>query len=330
MSTNLRHGGNTDTASRTFGTPWDGWIDLSTGINPIPYPVPEIPVELWQCLPIKTDEDRLLHAARAYYGVPDMADLVFAPGTQSVIQWLPILRDRCRVQVLGPTYEEHAARWHAGGHDVEVINDIHTADADVIVVINPNNPDGRIISPKTLLDMANRQAARGGMLIVDEAFADVVADISVTSQAGRAGMIVLRSFGKFFGLAGLRLGFAIGATDDIALIRDALGPWPVAGPVLAIGATAFTDTGWQVKTRARLTTDASRLDGVLTKAGLDVVGGTPLYRLAQTNDAASLYGKLGHAGILVRIFDYNPKWLRFGLPGDSNGWDKLERALQEI
>lgn len=327
MSEKLRHGGDIAAAAQAFGEPAEGWLDLSTGINPVPYPVPDLPTDIWQRLPTRSDEARLINAARTYYRIPDAAALAIAPGTQALIQWLPRTRSQCLVQVIGPTYEEHAARWHAGGHDVEVIDDIKHADADVVVIVNPNNPDGRAVAPDMLLELAARQAARDGLLIVDEAFADVMPEISVTPETGQPGLLVLRSFGKFFGLAGLRLGFAVGTAADIDILSDALGRWPVAGPALAIGASALADVDWHTRTSARLADDAARLDQMLTAAGLDIIGGTSLYRLARGDEVAALYTRLGQAGILVRIFDQHPDWIRFGLPGTEAGWARLEHAL---
>jgi cobalamin biosynthetic protein CobC len=326
MPDKLRHGGDIDAAEDAFGTPEAGWLDLSTGINPIPYPVGALDPAIWQRLPTKSDEHALLDAARDCYGVPAGAGIVAAPGTQAIIQWLPVAAKDCRVQILGPTYEEHAKTWHARGHTIEIIENIEDADADVVIAVNPNNPNGRIVEPGRLMDAAARLSGRG-VLIVDEAFADVSPDISVTPQAGQPGLLVLRSFGKFYGLAGLRLGFAIGTVFDTDLIRDALGPWAVAGPALAIGKRALADTAWQERTQARLVADAARLDGILETAGMAIVGGTPLYRLARSSDAALIYETLGRAGILVRKFDYDPGWLRFGLPGNENDWGRLEQAL---
>lgn len=329
MSKELRHGGNTDAAERAFGIPEKGWLDLSTGINPVAYPVSDIPADIWQRLPIERDETQLMDAARSYYRIPDSAGLTIAPGTQAIIQWLPVSPAPCRVQVLGPTYEEHAARWHACGHHVDIIEDLSLADADVIIVVNPNNPDGRAIPPDTLLDLADRQAGRSGMLIVDEAFADVQPDISVVAACGRPGLLVLRSFGKFFGLAGVRLGFAIGTPDDTGLLRNALGNWSVAGPALSIGARALRDTGWHAESLARLNRDSRRLDHILMNAGFEIIGGTSLYRLARTENAPLIYDTLGRAGIMVRKFDNEPSWLRFGLPGDDDGWSRLEATLKQ-
>lgn len=318
-----------DAAERAFGTPEKGWLDLSTGINPVSYPVCDVPADIWQRLPIQRDETRLMDAARRYYHIPDSAGLTIAPGTQAIIQWLPVSPAPCRVQVLGPTYEEHAARWRACGHQVDTIEDLPLCDADVIIVVNPNNPDGRAIPPDTLLDLADRQARRNGMLIVDEAFADVQPGISVAAACGRPGLLVLRSFGKFFGLAGIRLGFAIGTPKDTGLLRDALGNWSVAGPALNIGAKALCDTGWHTETLARLNRDSQRLDHILIRAGLEIVGGTALYRLARAKDAPLIYETLGRAGIMVRKFDKESSWLRFGLPGFDDGWSRLEATLKQ-
>ncbi|MBO6946797.1 MAG: threonine-phosphate decarboxylase [Rhodospirillales bacterium] len=325
----LRHGGDIDAATERFGHPSGGWLDLSTGINPVPYPVSEIEQHIWQRLPTASDEAALIDAARGYYRVPEHAGILAAPGTQAIIQWLPTVPETCRVQVIGPTYEEHAASWRAHNHTVEIIDDIDIADADVVIVVNPNNPNGRVIEPDALLHTARRLSGRG-TLIVDEAFADVRPDISVTSETGTGteGLLILRSFGKFFGLAGLRLGFAIGSETAIGKLKRLLGPWAVTGPALQIGTRALRDLAWHEQTRTRLANDALRLDAILTKAGMDFVGGTLLYRLFRSDDAPSIYEALGSAGIMVRKFDCDPTWLRFGLPGRETDWARLETALR--
>lgn len=323
----LRHGGDVDAFAKLFGQPAEGWLDLSTGINPIPYPVSEIDQNIWQRLPTASDEKALIDVARTYYRVPDSAGIVPAPGTQAIIQWLPISSATCRVQVIGPTYEEHAASWRARNHTVEIIDDVDAADADVVIAVNPNNPDGRFIEPDTLLRTARRLSGRG-ILIVDEAFADIRPDISVMPETGTEGLLVLRSFGKFFGLAGLRLGFAAGSTFDVDMLRRALGPWAVSGPALQVGTKALGDQTWHEQTRNRLADDSARLDKILTTAGMGLVGGTTLYRLFQSDDAPSIYETLGYAGIMVRKFDDEPTWLRFGLPGHERDWVRLETALR--
>lgn len=327
MKSRLGHGGDLGAATEKFGTPPDGWLDLSTGINPIPYPLGMLPSAVWQRLPIHADEANLNEAARAYYGAPEDTALVAAPGTQAIIQMLPRLRAPGTVAIVGPTYGEHGHRWRASGHDVAEVATLDDADADVIVIVNPNNPDGGAVSPTTLMTVARRQAARGGWLVVDEAFGDVAPELSVVPACGEPGLIVLRSFGKFFGLAGLRLGFAMGDPAVIAALADALGPWAVPGPALILGARALRDQSWQAETRNRLTKDAAKLDAMLTAAGLKLVGGTALFRLFECASAPALYEHLGSAGILVRVFDHNPTWLRFGLPGSESDWARLDCAL---
>ncbi len=178
-----------------------------------------------------------------------------------------------------------------------------------------------------MLALAEQQAARNGLLVVDEAFADFEAANSLAPYLPLPGVIVLRSFGKAYGLAGLRLGFALALPDHAALIRTALGPWAVSGPALHIGAMALQDTAWRDAAAARLRGDTAALDHLLTRAGLHIVGGTVLFRLAEAADAAGWAGRLGQAGILVRSFADTPARLRFGIPGDSAAWNRLAAAL---
>jgi cobalamin biosynthesis protein CobC len=203
-------------------------------------------------------------------------------------------------------------------------------DADVAVLVNPNNPDGRIIERARLTALADRLAASGGLLVVDEAFADVGPAISLAPQAGRHGLCVLRSFGKFFGLAGLRLGFALGPAPLIAALEAHLGPWPASGPALAVARQALSDRTWIVAARKTLAAAAKRLDEVLGEAGLRVAGGTILFRLVEDPRAAAIFEALGRRGILVRAFAAKQSWLRVGLPGDETSWTRLAAALKEV
>lgn len=329
MSKSPTHGGDLSGAEARYGKPDAGWLDLSTGINRIPYPIQHIAPDQWQRLPLDAELDAVVGAARTYYRVPETAGIAAAPGTQSIIQWLPRLRKPGSVAIVGPTYAEHAQAWRRAGHsvlEVESIDGIGTAD--VVVVVNPNNPDGAETAPKKLLDTASRLAKRQGLLIVDEAFADVTPALSAVSETPHPGFFVLRSLGKFFGLAGLRIGFGIGEESLTDKLSDALGPWAIGGPQLTIAGTALRDTDWQVETRARLAEDAARLDSLLAAAGMVIEGGTDLYRLVSHGDAASVADKLGHAGILVRTFEDRPHLLRFGLPGPEEEWARLMSALR--
>lgn len=322
------HGGDLSWAEDRFGRPAGGWIDLSTGINPFPYPVGDIPPTAWTRLPDSSSHAALFDAAARRYRAPGPDHVAAAPGTQMLIQILPGLRTESRVAIVGPTYGEHAPCWQAAGHRVETIGE-HALDGDwdVIVVVNPNNPDGKFRDPAALAVIADRLAARGGWLVVDEAFADVIPDIGMAPRCDRGGCIVMRSFGKFYGLPGLRLGFAIAEPGLARRIAAALGPWPVSGPAIDVALRALADDDWARQIREALATGAARLDGVLNVAGLRVVGGTDLFRLAQSPDAARLFDALGHAGILARHFPEQPELLRFGLPADEEAYARLTEAL---
>lgn len=320
-----RHGGDLAAAAARFGRPAAAWLDLSTGINPRPYPIPAIAAAAWTRLPGFEAMAALCAAAAARYGTGPDAKVVAAPGTQALIQWLPRLLPPGRVAVAGPTYAEHADAWAAAGHRVsEVADPAESAGADVAIVVNPNNPDGRTVAPASLDDLRRRV----GLLVVDEAFADVLPTASVAARAGEPGLVILRSFGKFFGLAGVRLGFALADSRIGDALAAALGPWAVPGPAAAVGTAALADSAWIAETEAWLADAARRLDGLLTGAGLAIVGGTTLYRLARHPGTRQLYEHLGQAGILVRAFAAAPDRLRFGLPGNAGEFQRLERALE--
>ncbi|CAN7646442.1 threonine-phosphate decarboxylase CobD [Bosea sp. LjRoot237] len=323
------HGGDLAMAKALFPQAPKPWIDLSTGINPIPYPLPELPLSLWQRLPGKAEEAALLAAARKAYRIRAESGLVAAPGTQILIELLPRLVPAARVAVLGPTYGEHAPAWRKAGAEVREIADLADAgDANVLVLVNPNNPDGRIAPQQTLVALIGALAARGGLLVVDEAFADFAPGASLLPILPD-GALVLRSFGKAYGLAGLRLGFAIGEPRLTEALQAMLGPWAVAGPALHVGAIALGDADWLSAAGEARAADSGRLDTLLGPYGR-IVGGTVLYRLLETPHAAFLFEWLGRAGIYVRRFQHDPTRLRFGLPGDEAAWSRLAGALATV
>lgn len=320
------HGGDLAQAKALFPEAPEPWIDLSTGINPIPYPVPALPLSLWQRLPGVRDEAALLAAARETYRVPETAGIVAAPGTQILIELLPCLANTGPVVVIGPTYAEHAVAWRKAGMDVrESATPGEAGDAGVVVLVNPNNPDGRVIERAQLTAVARDLAGRGGLLVIDEAFIDFMPEASLIPELPPA-TLILRSFGKTYGLAGLRLGFAIGEARLTEALRAALGPWAVAGPALHIGAQALSDTDWLAAAAGARASDAARLDALLASRGV-IVGGTSLFRLLATPDAPALFAHLGRDGIYVRRFQNNASWLRLGLPGDEPSWQRLAAAL---
>jgi cobalamin biosynthetic protein CobC len=320
------HGGDLATAEALFPQAPKPWIDLSTGINPIPYPLPELPLSLWRRLPGAAEEAALLAAARAAYRVRPESGVVAAPGTQILIEALPRLVPNARVAVLGPTYGEHAPAWRKACATVHEIADLaESGEATVVVLVNPNNPDGRIIAPDVLVALAGRLATRGGLLVIDEAFADLAPEASLLPELPE-GALVLRSFGKAYGLAGLRLGFAIGAPRLTDALRALLGPWAVAGPALHVGAQALADRNWLADAAQARAADSRRLDALLAPHGR-IVGGTALYRLLETPAAPALFERLGRAGIYVRRFQNDRSRLRFGLPGEEAAWARLGEIL---
>lgn len=317
----IAHGGDLGEVRRRHPAAPQPWIDLSTGINPLPYPVTGLPADVWSRLPSREAEQALIAAAAARYRC-EPGQLVAAPGTQALIQILPRLVARSRVAIVGPTYAEHELCWRRHGHDVGVVADLEAADAEVVVVVNPDNPTSRLLSSQALRGVAAR------LLIVDEAFIDLLPDDASLAGDLPGNAVLLRSFGKVYGLAGLRLGFAVAPASIAARLREELGPWAVSGPALTIGATALSDDAWLQVAAARLAGDGRKLDALLVSAGFTILGGTPLFRLVSHPKAHEKVEDLARRGIHVRAFGHQPTCLRFGLPRDDEGFRRLSAALQ--
>lgn len=308
MAELVDHGGGLDAAARVFGGVRADWLDLSTGINPCPYPVGAVSEGAWTDLPDSDAFGRLEAAARAFWQVPRDAAVLPAAGASALIARMPQLAPAGKVAIAEPTYNEHGRAFRAAGWQVG-----QTGTARVLV--HPNNPDGRVW----------KAADIDGLTIIDESFCDVMPEASLMTHAARPGVIILKSFGKFWGLAGLRLGFAIGDPALTARLAQAVGPWAVSGPALEIGARALNDTPWAAAERARLAADAARLDAL---TGLPLVGGTSLFRLYEVGDAAAFQTQLARAKIWCRVFPYSESWVRLGLPGTEAGWARLADALK--
>jgi cobalamin biosynthetic protein CobC len=311
----LPHGGDLAAARRRFPGAPEPFVDLSTGINPHSYPLPQLAPDIFARLPEPAALERLAATAARAYGASAPGEVAAAPGTQILLAPVFALVPAGRAAVLGPTYAEHARVATLAGHRTTEVTGIDgLRAADLAVIVNPNNPDGRIVGKDTL--------------VVDEAFADVgPAGLSLGAEVGRGPIVVLRSFGKFHGLAGLRLGFALAAPERAARLRAVLGPWAVSGPAIAAGQAALSDPAWATAMRGILARDAARLDAMLAAGKLDLVGGTSLFRLVRSEAAAALFDRLGAAGLLVRRFEEQPTWLRFGLPGEEAAWRRLAAAL---
>lgn len=323
----LEHGGNLHAAVLQFGRDYADWIDLSAGLNPHWYPAPPLDANAWHRLP--EPDPVLAQAACNYYGAP--AALAVA-GTQAAIQALPRLRTASRIIVGSPGYAEHAHHWAMHGHAMrEVAYDQLEAalpDCDVMVLCNPNNPTGATIPPQQLLAWAAQLEPRGGWLVVDEAFADMTPDTSVAAWSGRPGLIVLRSIGKFFGLAGARVGFVCAHPALLAALADALGPWSVSGPAQQITRTALRDTEWQVRTRERLIAEGMRLRLLLAANGI-ASRGSALFQWWPEAHAEAFWRHMAERGIWVRLFPRAARGIRLGLPPNEDAWQRLEQALNE-
>jgi len=310
------HGGGLDAAIAVYGGTRAGWLDLSTGINPVPYPLGQMPADAWTALPDHTAMERLLTAARRFWGVPDGADIMAAGGASALIAAMPRLAKQTdrRVYIPAPTYNEHKAAFVAAGFDV---GEPAGSNEPVQVLVHPNNPTGHVHPTDA--------ATSRGLNIIDESFCDVTPGESHVAQAAKSGVIILKSFGKFWGLAGARLGFAICAPDAAQTLRDTLGPWAVSGPALDIGARALEDRAWADATRARLAADAARLDEL---TGWPLVGGTDLFRTYHVQNAVKIQQKLAHHHVWSRVFPYSQTWIRLGLPHPAR-WDQLAAALKD-
>ncbi|PSJ63809.1 threonine-phosphate decarboxylase CobD [Pseudaminobacter soli (ex Li et al. 2025)] len=323
------HGGSLGRASALFPHAPLPWIDLSTGINPHSYPLFDLPATAFSRLPEPARARELAAVAAATYGAPSAANVAPAPGTQILLPRVASLVKPGRALVLGPTYAEHSRACVIAGHAVAEVRDFDALfGADIAVVVNPNNPNGCVVSRRDLLDLADKMRSKGGLLVVDEAFMEVgPQDERVDGDVERGGLVVLRSFGKFFGLAGVRLGFAIAAEPLAARLDAELGPWAVAGPTLEYGIKALGDEAWQQSMCNTLYEDAVRLDALFAGAGIQISGGTSLFRFVRIPDAAGLFAALGERGILIRNFGWDDTALRIGIPGREAEWQRLEQAL---
>jgi len=324
----LHHGGRLRTAAKYYNIPIEDWIDLSTGINPNGWPVETIPAALWRRLP--EDNDELIEVARHYYGAPSLLPVA---GSQAAIQALPQLRRQSRVYLLSPSYAEHAHAWQRTNHVVKTVTPEHIndvlPDTDVLIIINPNNPTGAVFPVEQLLDWHTQLVKRGGWLIIDEAFMDGTPRQSIVPHTASPGLIVLRSLGKFFGLAGARVGFVCANETLLAQLDAVLGPWTISNASRWVATQALQDTTWQENTRNNLTRGSEHLLSLLSRHHLAPDGGCALFQWINTPHAATIHEKLLHQGILTRFFN-TPQSLRFGLPGIELEWAQLDRALAEM
>ncbi len=316
-----RHGGRLRDAMRAFPQAPTPWLDLSTGVNPHPWAGDRAPISALKKLPDPSDIAGLEAVAAKAFGA-DPAHVLAVPGADSGLRLLPYILKAQTVAIASPTYNGHAEAWTAAGAAIQSVSyeNVLSAAAEAIVLVNPNNPDGKTAQPSKIMTIQNK------WVIVDESFGDLTPDLSVAASAQR-NLIVLRSFGKFFGLPGVRLGFVVADPSIIANLRKLVGDWPVSADAVALGTAAYADEAWHLQTRVHLTHEAQRLDALLTQNGFNILGGASLFRLAARTEARKIFEALASHGILVRAFAGQPTWLRFGLP-EASAWPRLAAALE--
>ncbi|WP_420547150.1 threonine-phosphate decarboxylase CobD [Curvivirga sp.] len=336
MKDNKHHGGDLGWAINHFGLSEEEWIDLSTGINQSSYPFDLKENFNVNALPSKALYDACLSASGSYFNARlTPSNTLLTPGSQFIISQLPHLFAPDEIAILYPTYGEHVPAWKEAGHKVHLVRNIDEAlalNSKFILLVNPNNPDGKLYSQSELLKISNQQASRGGYLVIDEAFIDISSEESLSDYAGQEGLIILRSFGKFFGLAGIRLGTLLAPQDIIERLQRRLGPWAVSSITLAVATQAYQDQEWIDRQKTNLSKSSEKIDRLFSAVGCDIVGGTILYRLYHTESASTLFNHLGQKGIYLRHFEYNPNWLRVGVPDIHNEllWQRLENALSDF
>jgi cobalamin biosynthetic protein CobC len=323
------HGGRLSHAIAAFPQVTEPWLDLSTGINPDPWDgVDRLTID-WRRLPDEADLARLERVAALHFGAQDHHGVLALPGTELGLRGLSALGLPAPFRHVAPGYRTHGEAFADSRAIRLTALEEEASKGGTILLANPGNPDGRLIAVPELNAIARQIAERGGWLVVDEAFIDAHDGVSILPALDvDAPVIVLRSFGKFFGLAGVRLGFAVGPTALIARWRMMLGGWPVSAAAIAVGTAAYGDARWIAAMRQLLVERAAALDAVLVRLGLTPTGQSPLFRLVEC-DAARLFDRLARRGILTRPFDYAPRWLRLGVPASGEDRDRLDRALAD-
>ncbi|MFC7290423.1 threonine-phosphate decarboxylase CobD [Hirschia litorea] len=328
MSIDLVHGGSLDYMVQQFPSAPKPWLDLSTGINPRPYPIASIQVSALNHLPTTTAYDNCRKAMATAFLCPKET-IMPAPGSEVLIRLLPTIIKPKKIAVLSPTYGDHLKVWRMEGLDVVESPDLllENKNADCVVLCNPNNPDGQTFNYETLTALHTLMRERNGWLILDEAYIDLYPHLSFCSQAGADNLIILKSIGKFYGLAGLRLGALIAPPPILNAMAQRLGVWSISDFALDIGAKVYKDAAWKTQTRTHLQGASQRLRAILLQAGLTITGSTDLFSFVETQNAHSLWEQLAKLGIYTRRFSWSETHLRIGMPADEAGERHLKQAL---
>ncbi len=323
------HGGDIIWAANTFGIPHENWLDLSTGISPWSWPCENMPIEPFRTLP--PNDDQLRETARKYYAC-DVEHILPVPGAQFLISMIPFWVKKGRVALPSIGYREHLNAWIKAGHDTvfyrdphEIFSMIEKGDLNYIVIINPNNPTSEKMSPDTVLAIQSQLRQKHGqnrLLVLDEAFSDSFPELALPNTERDSNTLVLRSFGKFFGLAGVRLGFFIANPKWLSKFRDVHGPWLVSHPALWLASRALADTPWINQQRRRIKAQSEALRGFLLEHYDDaMIRSSDLFQtvFASADELYRDFLAFAQQGILLRYQSYgdHSAWLRFGLPGET-------------
>ncbi|MCW8329132.1 aminotransferase class I/II-fold pyridoxal phosphate-dependent enzyme [Photobacterium sp. SDRW27] len=336
----VKHGGNLLAMAGKYGSDPAEWIDLSTGVSPFTYPVGDIPLAAWNQLP--QENDGLEQAAANYYNAS--VEPVVVAGSQAAIKALP----EVMTEKLGRTgtvalpsvgYKEHQHAWGNYRKDgccwqIEFYDGLpskeQVATCDVVLVINPNNPTGKLSRKEELTDLYVDLAKRKATLIIDEAFIDCTPNESMLSPNKDMGnLVVLRSVGKFFGLAGARVGFVFAEQAIKDSLSNLIGPWTVTGPSRSVVKQALSDSAWQSSARVLIHNNSIRLSRLIAERLTARTSGTDLFITAFLYDATFCYDFLCREKVLTRLCD-EKNALRFGLPADEKQWQHLAVALEKL
>ncbi|MEP2979564.1 MAG: threonine-phosphate decarboxylase CobD [Lentilitoribacter sp.] len=321
----LEHGGNLERAIQTYGGSRSDWIDISTGISPFIAPIPDLDLSSWHRLPERAVVSELAEIAKKYYA--SKQNCLVTSGSQFLINHLPDLLQG-DVGIVGPTYGEYAGAFARNNRSYTALSSIDDiGDVRSLVLANPNNPDGRLYSQDELCVLAKVLKQRDGYLVVDEAFCDVCEKASMLMTDPIENLIVLKSFGKFFGLAGARIGFVFAHNEVLSRIKYLQGPWSVSGPSISVARHVLTRDGIHCELLKKISSRHGQFIQMLGRTGLKIAGGTKLFTLIEHESAANLHEHLLVEKILTRKFDYNASWLRLGLTCNEEEDLRLQQAI---
>lgn len=321
----IEHGGNLERAMQSYGGSPSDWIDISTGISPFSASLPELRLSDWHRLPESASLDELAQIAQVYYA--SNQECIVTSGSQFLINHLPDLL-KGDIGILEPSYGEYAASFARHGREYNALDTIDEIDdVQSIILANPNNPDGRLYAQGELYELAEVLKKRDGYLVVDEAFCDVCDNASMLIADPIENLIVLKSFGKFFGLAGARIGFVFAHNDVLHQIEQLQGPWSVSGPSISVAKYVLTCDGIHQDLLREISSRHSQFIQMLSDTRLKIIGGTKLFTLIEHENATDLHEHFLNKKILTRKFDYNACWLRLGLTSSTEEDLRLKQAI---